>query len=143
MSDKTFHLEIITPQRIVYQGEVIGCRAPGASGGFQILYNHAPFLSSLEIGEVKIDKSQGAELHYAVSGGFVEARDNRVILLADTAERTDEIDKARAEAARDRARKLILERKPDTDIERARFALHRALNRLKIAATNLGTNINK
>ena len=135
MSVKTFHLEIVTPERIVFKGEIISCSAPGASGGFQILYNHAPLLSSLDIGEVKVTEAQGTELLYAVSGGFIEVRDNRVVLLADTAERTDEIDRGRAEAARDRAKKLIIERKSDTDIERARLALNRALNRLKIAST--------
>jgi F-type H+-transporting ATPase subunit epsilon len=136
MTDKTFHLEIITPLRVVYNGTIRSCSAPGVTGGFQILYNHAPLLSSLDIGEVKIIETQGTELHYAVSGGFLEVRDNQVVLLADTAERTDEIDKLRAETARDRAKKLIIERSPNTDIERARFALNRALNRLKVAATS-------
>jgi F-type H+-transporting ATPase subunit epsilon len=134
MANKTFHLEIITPQRVVFKGEITSCSAPGVLGGFQILYNHAPFLSSLEIGEAKIAEGGGAELRYAVSGGFLEVRNNNVILLADTAERKDEIDRQRAETARDRAKKLIIERKPDTDIERARLALNRALNRLKIAS---------
>jgi F-type H+-transporting ATPase subunit epsilon len=133
MANKTFHLEIITPQRVVFKGEITGCSAPGALGGFQILYNHAPLLSSLEIGEVKITESGKGVKRYAVSGGFLEVRNNNVVLLADTAECTDEIDRIRAEAARDRANKLIIERKPETDIERARLSLKRALNRLKIA----------
>jgi F-type H+-transporting ATPase subunit epsilon len=133
MAFKAFNLEIITPQRVVFKGEITDCSVPGTSGGFQILYNHAPVLSTLEIGEVKVTEEGGDEYRYAVSGGFLEARNNKVVILADTAERTDEIDKERAEAARDRAKKLILERNPDTDIERARFALNKALNRLKIA----------
>jgi F-type H+-transporting ATPase subunit epsilon len=134
MADKTFHLEIITPRRVVYKGEIISFSAPGVVGGFQVLYNHAPFLSSLNIGEVKITDANGAKFKYAISGGFVEVRENKLILLAETAERTDEIDTIRAEAARDRARKLIIDRRQDTDIGRARLALNRALNRLKIAS---------
>ena len=106
------------------------------SVGFRYLYNHAPLLSSLEIGEVKITEENGTEFQYAISGGFVEVRENQVILLAETAERTDEIDAERAKAARDRAVKRIAERRSDTDIERARLALYRALNRLKIAGTD-------
>jgi F-type H+-transporting ATPase subunit epsilon len=133
MADKTFHLEIVTPRRVVFKGEVLSFSAPGVSGGFQVLHSHAPLLSSLNIGEVKIGDMGGTESHYAISGGFVEVRDNRAILLAETAERTDEIDSERAKAARDRARKRIADKKPETDINRASIALYRALNRLKIA----------
>lgn len=136
MAEKTFHLEIVTPRRIVFNGEVTSFSAPGVVGGFQVLYNHAPLLSSLKIGEVKLIDASGAEYHYATSGGFVEVRDNKVILLAETAERADEIDVERAKIARDRAKKRIAEKKPDTDFERARLALHRASNRLKIVNIN-------
>ena len=133
MSEKTFHLEIVTPRRIVFKGEVSSFTAPGAAGGFQVLHNHAPLLVSLKIGEVKVTEAAGSEFHYAVSGGFVEVRDNKVILLAETAERTDEIDAERAKAARDRAQKRVAEKKAEIDMERAKLALFRALNRLKIA----------
>jgi F-type H+-transporting ATPase subunit epsilon len=138
MAEKKIYIEIITPQRIVFKGEVLSLSVPGTCGGFQILYNHAPLFSSLEIGEVRMTAADGAEIVYAVTGGFVEIRLNRVVLLADTAERTDEIDKTRAEAARDRARGRILENNPNTDTERARLALARALNRLRIAAGQAG-----
>jgi F-type H+-transporting ATPase subunit epsilon len=82
---------------------------------------------------VKVLTSLGEELVYATSGGFVEVKDDKVILLADTAERKDEIDVDRAGAAKARAAKRISEREHETDVERARLALHRALNRLKIA----------
>lgn len=131
--EKTLHVEILTPRRIVFKGEVTGCSAPGVVGGFQVLYNHAPLLSSLKIGEVKILETGGGEIRYAVSGGFLEVRDNKILLLAETAERTDEIDIARAKASRDRAQKRIAERDRSIDIDRARLALYRALNRLKIA----------
>ena len=136
MADKTFHLEIVTPKRIVFKGEVTSFSAPGVEGGFQVLHSHAPLLSSVKIGKVKISEASGTDFQYAISGGFVEVRDNKVILLAETAERTDEIDLERVKAARDRAQKRIAEKDPDTDIDRAKLALYRALNRLKIASAN-------
>jgi F-type H+-transporting ATPase subunit epsilon len=136
MADKTFHLEIVTPKRIVFKGEATSFSAPGVNGGFQVLHSHAPLLASVKIGKVKIIETSGTESHYAISGGFVEVRENNVILLAETAERTDEIDVERVKAARDRAVKRLAEKYPDTDIERAKLALYRALNRLKIAGAN-------
>jgi len=137
MADKILQLEIVTPKRVVFKGEVTSLTAPGVVGGFQVLFNHAPLLSSLKIGEVKIKEASGTEFHYAISGGFVEVRENHILLLAETAERTDEIDAERAKASRDRAQKRMAEKKSNIDFERARFALYRALNRLKIAGVNL------
>ena len=136
MADKSFHLEIITPKRIVYKGEVTSFSAPGIEGGFQVLHSHAPLLSSLKIGEVRLIEENGNNTKYAVSGGFVEVRDNQVLLLAETAERTDEIDTERAKSAMDRAKKRLEEKMAGIDIERAKLALYRAMNRLKIANTN-------
>jgi F-type H+-transporting ATPase subunit epsilon len=93
-------------------------------------------LASVKIGKVKIIEASGIEFQYAISGGFVEVRENNVILLAETAERTDEIDVERVKAARDRALKRIAEKYPDTDIERAKLALLRARNRLKTVGAN-------
>ena len=136
MAEKTFHLEIVTPKRIVFKGEVISFTAPGMEGGFQVLHSHAPLLASVKIGRVKMSDAGGHEYPYAVSGGFVEVRENNVILLAETAERTDEIDMERVKAARDRALKRLAEKYPTIDIERAKLALSRALNRLKVAGIN-------
>jgi F-type H+-transporting ATPase subunit epsilon len=131
--DKTYHLEIVTPRRIVFSGEVLSMSAPGLIGGFQVLHNHAPFLSSLKEGEIKLIEHSGSENHYATSGGFIEVRDNKVILLAETVERVDEINIERAKASRDRAQKRIVDKSPDIDIDRAKLAFSRAVNRLKIA----------
>ena len=136
MTEKYFHVEIVTPKRIVFKGEVTSFTAPGFEGGFQVLHNHAPLLASVKIGKVKISVAGGNEFHYAISGGFVEVRENNVILLAETAERTDEIDVERVKSARDRALKRIAEKYPNTDLERAKLALLRALNRLKVAGVN-------
>ena len=133
MADKSFKLEIVTPKQILFSGEVTSFTAPGVLGGFQVLKSHAPLLSNISIGEVKLIDVEGAELRFATSGGVVEVRDNKVILLAETAERSNEIDVERAEAARDRARKRLAKKSAEVDADRARLALFRALNRLKVS----------
>jgi len=133
MTEKSFHLEIVTPKKIVLRAEVSSFTAPGILGGFQVLHNHAPFLSSVGIGEVKVIDEGGAETRFATSGGFVEVRENKVVMLAETAEPADQIDVKRAEAARDRARKRLESKAAELDLDRAKAALQRALNRLKIA----------
>jgi F-type H+-transporting ATPase subunit epsilon len=135
MADKTYFLEIVTPQKVVFSGKALSFSAPGVEGGFQVLTLHAPFLTMLSIGEVKVVQADGSVLRYATSGGFVEVRENKVLLLAETAELASTIDVSRAEAARDRANDRLAKLEPETDIERARAALHRAKNRLKIAAS--------
>jgi len=133
MAEKLFRLEIVTPKKVVFSGDVTSFTAPGVVGGFQVLKNHAPLLSNIAIGEVKIIDAAGAESRYATSGGFVEVHENKVVMLAETAERSDQIDVSRAEAARDRARGRLAEKEAGTSVERARLALHRAINRLKVA----------
>jgi F-type H+-transporting ATPase subunit epsilon len=133
MPDKTFKLEIVTPPKIVYNGSVVSFTAPGTVGSFQVLHNHAPLLSSIGIGQIKIVDDRGKDLRYATSGGFVEVRENHVVTIAETAERADEIDVDRAKAALERATKRLEEKRSDTDFVRARAALARAVNRLKIA----------
>lgn len=135
MDDKRYRLEIVTPRRTVYASEVVSFSAPGVMGGFQVLFHHAALLSSLQTGEVKVVEPDGSERRYATSGGFVEVRNNTVVLLAETAERADEIDVTRARAARERAHQRLTERAPDLDVERARAALARAMNRLKVAGS--------
>ena len=131
MSEKTFHLEILTPGERVFNGYVTGLVAPSTEGYFGILYNHTPFLAALGLGQIKVTAAGGTKF-YAVSGGFIEVYHNRVSLLAETAESADNIDVQRAEAARERAEQRIRERKDETDLARARAALIRAANRLKI-----------
>jgi F-type H+-transporting ATPase subunit epsilon len=134
MAEKLFHLEIVTPKKVILSAEVTSFSAPGVMGGFQVLKSHAPLLSSIAVGEVKVIDAAGVETRYATSGGFVEVRDNKVVMLAETAERSDEIDIERAQSAKERAQKRIAEKKLETEAERARAALSRALNRLKVAS---------
>jgi F-type H+-transporting ATPase subunit epsilon len=133
MFDKPFRLQIITPTRVVFQDGALSVTAPGVLGGFQVLYDHAPLLSALEVGEIKVKKTDGGELHFATSGGFLEVKQNEVVILADSAELAADIDKVRADRAHERARSRLHSKDPAIDPERARHALLRAQNRLRIA----------
>jgi F-type H+-transporting ATPase subunit epsilon len=133
MYEKSFKLQIITPSRVIFQDDAKSISAPGTQGGFQVLYNHAPFISTIEVGELRVMDTSGKDLLYATSGGFVEVRDNSVVVLAETAEPAAEIDKRRAKAASERAAKRLHSKDPEIDVERARLAMVRSLNRLRVA----------
>ncbi|MDY6908250.1 MAG: F0F1 ATP synthase subunit epsilon [Chloroflexota bacterium] len=124
--------EIVTAERVLYSDEVDIVVAPGAEGQLGILPSHAPLLTILQPGELKVRKD-GEETVMFVSGGFMEVMQNRVTVLADTAERAEEIDVARAEAARRRAEERLAEHRADMDLARAEAALRRALMRLQVA----------
>jgi F-type H+-transporting ATPase subunit epsilon len=133
MSEKIFKLDIVAPDRIIYKGRVSSFSAPGEIGAFQVLYNHAPMISSLVPGEMKFTDEQGDTAYYAVSGGFVEVRENRVLALVDAAERFDQIDIERAKRSRSRALDRLSARDIKTDVERAQRSVARANNRIKVA----------
>lgn len=128
MSELT--LEIITPEKPIFKDQVEAVSIPGTLGGFQILKDHAPLISSFDIGIIKIKKAS-SESFYTTSGGAVEVTHNKVLVLADSIEKVSEIDFERAEQAKKRAEER-LQRKHEADIDeaRARAALNRALNRL-------------
>ena len=92
--------------------------APGALGSFQVLFNHAPLLSLLTPGQLTVRSLSGEETLYSVGGGFAEVRDNHVVILADSAERADEINTERAETARDVADDVLRARAPGTTSRR-------------------------
>lgn len=125
-------IDIVTAERIVYSAEVDGVIAPGAEGQLGILPHHAPLMTILTAGELVVRKG-AEEQSMAISGGFLEVRPDRVIVLADQAERAEEIDTARAEAARKRAEQSLAERKGTEEDARAEAALRRALVRLSVA----------
>ena len=131
-SEKSFKLEIVTPQKSAFSGYVESFSAPGTEGGFQVLHDHAPFLTTISIGEVKLRYADDNEVVYSTSGGFVEVSNNNVTFLADTIEVKDEIDVQRAKAARLRAEERLRKREAGINIERARASLARAINRLRI-----------
>ncbi len=131
---KELQLEIITPSKIGYKGNVVSVTVPGSKGNFQVLFNHAPIISSLEIGEVKVEEEGGNKLDFATGGGTIEVSNNKIIILAESLEKADEIDIKRAEEAKKRAEERLKKRRdPDIDDLRAELALKRALNRLKIS----------
>ncbi len=128
----TMHVEVVTAERELYSGEADIVIAPGTEGELGILPRHAALLTTLKVGEMLI-RLGGAEEPLFVSGGFLEVSNNTVTVLAETAERAEEIDQARAEAARRRAQERLAQ--AQSDIERAEMegALERAVARLRIA----------
>jgi len=126
-------LDIVTAERVVYSEEVDVLIAPGQEGQLGILPNHAPLMTILQAGELVVRRG-GQEDTLAISGGFLEVRPDRVIVLADSAERAEEIDIERAEAARKRAEERLRDRKAvGLDELRASAALRRAIARLSVA----------
>ncbi len=128
----TMHVDVVTAERQLYSGEADTVLAPGSEGQLGILPRHAALLTTLKAGELLI-KLSGAEEPFFVSGGFLEVSDNRVTVLAETAEHAEEIDQARAEAARRRAQDLLAQ--AISDVERAELvgALERAVARIHVA----------
>ncbi len=125
-------LDIVTAERVVYSEDVDIVVAPGVEGQLGILPHHAPLMTTLQEGELRVRKG-GEEFFLAISGGFLEVRPDRVIVLADAAERAEEIDIARAEAAKRRAEEELIRRAPGVDTAQAEAALRRSLIRLKVA----------
>ena len=128
----TFRLEVVTAERIVFADDVNGIVAWGVEGRLGILPHHAPLMTMLQPGDLVI-KRDDAEEYLALSGGFLEVRPDKVVILADTCERAEEIDIARAEAAKCRAEQTLKESSSKLDTAAAEAALHRSLARLKVA----------
>jgi F-type H+-transporting ATPase subunit epsilon len=125
-------LDIVTVERLAYSADVNMIVAPGTEGQLGILPRHAPLLTALTYGELRV-KREGQEESFAISGGFMEVQPDRVTVLADTAERAEEIDLERAEAARRRAEERLRDRAQDhVDFVRAEAALRRSLTRIKV-----------
>jgi F-type H+-transporting ATPase subunit epsilon len=126
------HLEIITAEQVVLSDEVDQINAPTKDGRVGILPRHMPLLTILEAGELDIIKN-GEVTPFAVSGGFMEVLPTRVTILADSADRADEIDEARAEEARRRAEELMRDQQSERDMKIAELELRKALVQLKVA----------
>jgi F-type H+-transporting ATPase subunit epsilon len=129
----TFLLEIVTPQRPLLSEQVSEVVAPGTQGYFGVLPGHLPFVSNLTIGELTY-RQGGHERHLAIMWGYAEVLSDRMIVLAEEAQRPEEIDVARAETARERALERLTKGHPGVDLERADLALRRALIRLQVAS---------
>jgi F-type H+-transporting ATPase subunit epsilon len=126
-------LQIITPERVLIEEEgVASVTLTGIEGEMTILPSHAALMTELRPGPLYFRRG-GDEVDVALSGGFMEVRDDKVVVLADTAERSDEIDLARAEEARQRAQNQLASREGDMDIALVMAALERAQARVRVA----------
>ena len=126
-------LEIVTAERQTFADDVNAIIAPGIEGQMTILPHHAPLMTMLQSGELTIKKEGGEDTYLFVSGGFLEVRPDKVIILADACEHCEDIDIARAEEAKLRAEERLHSKSTEADQSRAEAALRRSINRLKVA----------
>ena len=133
------YLQILTPEKTAFDGEVESILAPGEAGGFEVLKDHAPILSSLVPGNVLL-LSGGKAQNFHVSHGFLEFSHNRGLILANAVEAPGEIETERARAAKERAEKLLANAR-EVDMARAQRALLRALSREKFSQKFPGGNL--
>jgi F-type H+-transporting ATPase subunit epsilon len=126
-------LEIVTPERQAFEGDVDSVVCPGIEGELGVLPHHAPLLTTLGIGELRIRRG-GEEEFFAIAGGFLQVRPDKVVVMAETADMASEIDVQRAEEARREAERALQEgfHEP-ADLARARAALQQALLRIQVA----------
>ncbi len=126
-------LEIVTPEKLVFSGNIEEITLPGTEGEFGVLRGHEAFLTSVEIGEMNFVK-EGKKTFYAVNTGYVEVTGSKVTVLIETAEKSDQIDKERALKAKDNAESRLGQlTKEDADFEIMRAALTRAIARISVA----------
>ena len=126
-------IEIVTAESMIYSEEGVDqVVAPGADGEFTVLPQHAEFITTLQPGELRISKSGGEEA-MAITGGFLEVRNDRIVVLADAAERIEEIDTARAEEARRSAEEALRGQQGLAELAATQASLQRALMRLRVA----------
>jgi len=126
-------MEIVTPEKMIFSGNIEEVTLPGTEGEFGVLRGHEAFLTSVEIGEMNYVKD-GKKSYYAVNTGYVEVTGDKVTVLIETAEKSEQIDKERALRAKDNAEKRLSQMtKEDVDYETARAALARAIARISVA----------
>jgi F-type H+-transporting ATPase subunit epsilon len=129
---ETFQLEIVTPEKMVVRDQAEEMQIPGKNGYLGILPGHAPLISELAVGEISY-RNGGTTHHLSVAWGFAEVLPDKVTVLAETAERADEIDIKRAQEAKQRAEERLKSGSTDVDFSRAEIALQRAETRLDVA----------
>lgn len=131
-----FSFSVITPEGVTYESHITSATVPTQAGEITVLHKHTPIVSALKPGAMTVRKDNDDEMLLAVSGGLIEVRrDGRVVVLADTAERAEDIDIQRAETARKRAEEAMQRKEFDRDIEHAELeaALQKELARIKVA----------
>ncbi len=129
----TYHLKIVTPERTVYDAPVTFIIVRSTEGEIGILAHHMQIITPLVPHIITVYPETGKTEQFTIGGGFLEVGDETTVVLADSAERASEIDVARAQLARQRAVETIGQAKPDVDLIRAKRALERAENRLKLS----------
>ena len=129
----TFQLSVVSPDKTVVDEATESIVVPGTEGYFGVMAGHEPFVTQLRTGVVTYTDAAGQEQTVAVSGGFVETSGDHVIVIADSAERSGDIDRARALEALERAKERLENRTSDVSLERAQASLERSTNRIKIA----------
>jgi F-type H+-transporting ATPase subunit epsilon len=133
---RPFRLQIVTPDRVILDAPVQSVTAPGVEGQFTVLAGHAPLVAELEIGEMRYRDEEGDEHLVALHGGFLQVARDRTTILADAAERPEDVDLDRAQRALEKARedqRTIALRFNEAEIARIRKDLDRAMNRVRIA----------
>jgi F-type H+-transporting ATPase subunit epsilon len=132
----SYHLDLVTPERTVFSGDVTSLTAPSTEGLFGVLPGHAALLTSLAVGLLSFVQADGQPRQAAVSGGFAEVEKGRVVILAETAELADEIDVPRARQALARAREALAQGPKGGEADQLRQAVARAQSRLRAAAAD-------
>ena len=131
-----FNVEIVTPERVVLRDEVTSLVAPGVLGSFGVLVNHAPMLAELTPGELRFRKNSAEEVRMSIGGGFLQVFNNQVTVLADSAEKPEDINIDRAKASLSRAREELIRAQSaldDLGQAEAQRAVERAQNRIRVA----------
>jgi len=142
MLPEAIELIVVTPERQLLRERVVEVQLPGADGYLGVLPGHAPLMTEIGIGELSYHDAAGMEsAHLALVRGFAEVLPDRVTVLAETAERAEEIDLARAEAARARAEKRLASGDTNIDWDRASVALQRALIRIQVATKSRSARV--
>jgi F-type H+-transporting ATPase subunit epsilon len=126
------NLEIVTPSKSAFSGVIKSITVPGTEGRFQVLVNHAPIISTLDVGMIKVDLPDGKSNYYSTAGGTIEVLDNKILILADSIELVSEIDEERALAAKQRAEERLADKNSNINLTRAEAALTRAINRINV-----------
>ncbi len=133
MSDKLLYLEIVTPAKIVFSGNVKSITVPGELGSFQILFNHAPIISNLTIGEIKFEDEHGNKFFYASSSGFLMVFKNRVTIVSDSIQSSSEINVREDSEKLRLLKEEIKERRKTGNVEELETKIRELENRIKVA----------
>lgn len=134
MSEHLLEIDIVTPQRVIYSGKAESVSIPGSKGPFQVLFNHAPIVSSLDIGAIKILNEDHDEIIYATDGGFVEVLKNRVSVVVETAEEASTIDPGTAKTKIESLRVTLDATQNYTQRDELKKDIAKLENRVRIAA---------